>query len=292
MPSFTGTSIQQPTSSQPKNSGGFFNFPPEIRNMVYDNVAASFDIFVPKKSHREWAVDCPKVYVKNSFKGSDSSKALKPSSMALAHTCRQAYGESSNRHYRNKTYLIHSGYLLQKFISEVSPAHVRTIEGLRVNSLSRMKPLKTAPKRPVGPTSAPRSAVATSDTPDTPYSLVHPEHIAPQHLAPLKAFHGLKRLIIREKWDTSKVLLPGDPSPFGKTIRVLATLGNDLPRLERIELKSEVPYPLMQGWGTFPRDTDEVPGWHWVVQNESLDRKTGVYHITEILTRECPAQSA
>ena len=276
------TGIQTPTSCQPGHSGSFFSLPPEIRNIIYHYLAPkSSDPLFPSISQREHAIDRPRSFGKlQPPKATPSSKNLKPTCLALAHTCRQAYLESSTRHYANKTFLIYSGHNLRDFLSDVSPAHICSVEGLRITRPTLMIPLKPPT---AGPTSAPKSAqelldIATAQR-DGP--------ITSHHVALLRNFKGLRTLSLNDTYQAWNPILGGE------TMRMLAVgLGRSLPKLEKIVLKMEVPMRPRSGYIT--RCTDEgvqkwLPGWTSYHVHRSLgDIENGMEIITETLVREVP----
>ena len=287
MSSYTNINIQQPTSCQPGGPGYFFQLPAEIRNTIDDLTThvRSENTFWPKFSQQEYAIKYLMPYGKATCAKSCQSADLKPTVLALAHTCRQAYFESSSRHYGTKTFVFASGDLLQKFVQEVSPMQVSSVKQLKIIKLARMAydPNPACPnlgKEAVGPTSANICAAAWED-------LVLEEaaymdklgRIAEQNINSLKKFHSLKTLTVGRKW------LPEHEGLFEDHIEKLATVYESLPNLAEIVLMTDVPqelniYPgLLNEFGHNPRCI--------YTTGESKHVQQGTYErITEILTRE------
>ena len=303
MSSLANINIQQPSSYQSTNRGSFYQLPGEIRELIYDYVLTKKeDIFFPKISQQEYAKKWLAPYDKVSSALSHQPTDRKPTVLALAHTCRQAYYESSKWHYSNKTFLFASGNLLQKFVQDVSPNQVESIKNLKVMSLTRMWSAPGTNEPFYRPTSQPRWMSPDDLNEQLALDLTSWNkqfgRITEQNINTLNNFQSLETLIVGRRYypkdrqlfqmRTGNITnwLHEDRQLFELSTQMLVDLCTSLPGLKKIVFQTDVPADEPNSYPGVLNEAGRVPGWTCTTGESVFVRSGWIERVTETLSRD------
>ena len=239
----TNNQITTTTSTAP-----FFTLPLELRRIIYDLVQAVQAqnprrvILAPTWNSR--AVGCR------------PSSDMRGSLFALKATCRQIDIEADvTSFYMQNHFVAHDHEVLEAFIADTRPVHLRAIKSLEVRSLG--------PNNPLGPN-------------------VRPNSLRPQTMVLLKPFPGLKVLTLSDMRLNGCLTLGSNAEhPSRRLMIKLVEASRGMDSLQRIVVKTKAEYPIDISWYVyFSIDPDDIPNWVYSVRQRGSRKR-----VTETLQR-------
>ena len=233
-------------TSVPQHSGvSFFDLPMEIRAVIYEcalnpNNRPGRSIIhgcIKPSLFSNWADYRRAIHDYNLTdhrEDEEQSRELKPSSIALTMTCRQAYQEASHVYYSNARFELDSGYILNRYLKDIQAIHIQSIKRLFLT-------IQTRPTE--------RDGICH------PFSMQ--ENTGPYSLAVLKHFHGLEDLEMLHSFESK----PGPARPCKDFIGFLIDHTKGLKQLKAIRIQSFVWPEQLPNFISFRLNFNDIPGW-------------------------------
>ena len=188
------------------------------------------------------------------IKEPEPAQEMRPSKLALAMTCRQAYREASQFYYSRHHFRLESGPLLNRFVKDLQPGLIQMIKQLTIDVRTR------------------RNKKADPFGEWDPFNEFNQfsmdENRGPRSLAIIEHFHGLEELHFFNEHPADK--------PCKEFIQFLAAHASGMKQLKYIVFSSWWFDRIENAYKSFELDPAELPGWTYQIR---IGRAAMIYEI-------------